>query len=491
MKNLKLSIFSIFMVLFIFTSCTNDDSIVDLPQNMQESETITTVMGLMSQLYDQNGNLNSDNDFEICFDFVYPLELMFNNGTTVTVNSEEELIDVMMNSTEELYITGIVFPFDVELYNETTDTVEIVTINNEEEFAALLESCDIGDGDGNGDGDGDGDGNGDIVIDCSIEDITNVLAAYCWVIDFIDFNEFIYTLNIDGTYQIEDIGGSTGGSILTTGTWSVTPENDTFYITLNADDAVYNDQWIVTQCDVNNQNISLESLVYPQADIYIVECQDDGEIIINCLIEDITNKLLDCFWQIDFVDDDQYLYNLNSDGTYQVQSDDSLLTSGTWSIAPANDTFYIILNANISQYSDEWVVTGCDQSNGDLQVQSLVYPQAELYSIDCISGGDFDCTIEEVSSFLNDCLWVIDFIDFNEFIYNFNSDGTYVVESENNILTTGTWVINPVNGVYIITLNAEDAVYNDTWLIIECNEDGLLIVSVEYPQAQVFSTNCG
>ena len=240
-----------------------------------------------------------------------------------------------------------------------------------------------------------------------------------------------------------------------------------------------------------DQNISLESLVYPQADIYIVECQDDGEIIINCLIEDITNKLLDCFWQIDFVDDDQYLYNLNSDGTYQVQSDDSLLTSGTWSIAPANDTFYIILNANISQYSDEWVVTGCDQSNGDLQVQSLVYPQAELYSIDCISGGDFDCTIEEVSSFLNDCLWVIDFIDFNEFIYNFNSDGTYVVESENNILTTGTWVINPVNGVYIITLNAEDAVYNDTWLIIECNEDGLLIVSVEYPQAQVFSTNCG
>ena len=190
-----------------------------------------------------------------------------------------------------------------------------------------------------------------------------------------------------------------------------------------------------------------------------------------------------------------YEYLANIDGTYQVQSDDSLLTSGTWIITPVVfegiETSKITLNADISQYSDEWVVTGCDQSNGDLQVQSLVYPQAELYSIDCISGGDFDCTIEEVSSFLNDCLWVIDFIDFNEFIYNFNSDGTYVVESENNILTTGTWVINPVNGVYIITLNAEDAVYNDTWLIIECNEDGLLIVSVEYPQAQVFSTNCG
>ena len=268
MKNLKLSIFSILMVLFVFTSCTNDDSIVDLPQNMQESETITTVMGLMSQLYDQNGNLNSDNDFEICFDFVYPLELMFNNGTTVTVNSEEELIDVMMNSTEELYITGIVFPFDVELYNETTDTVEIVTINNEEEFAALLESCDIGDGDGNGDGDGDGD----IVIDCSIEDITNVLAAYCWVIDFIDFNEFIYTFYSDGTYQINDAGGNTNGNLLTSGTWVIEAVNNTFYITLNADDAVYNDQWIVTQCDQTNESIVIESLVYPQAEIFSTNC---------------------------------------------------------------------------------------------------------------------------------------------------------------------------------------------------------------------------
>ena len=65
------------------------------------------------------------------------------------------------------------------------------------------------------------------------------------------------------------------------------------------------------------------------------------------------------------------------------------------------------------------------------------------------------------------------------------------MESENNILTTGTWVINPAGDIYAITLNAEDAMYNDVWGIIECNEDGLFIVSFEYPQAQVFSTSCG
>ena len=390
MKNLKLSILSILMVLFVFTSCTNDDSIVDLPQNMQESETITTVMDLMSQLYDQNGNLNSDNDFELCFDFVYPLELMFNNGTTVTVNSEEELIDVMMNSTEELYIVGIVFPFDVEVYNETTDAIEIVTINNEEEFAALLESCDFGDGDGDGDGDNEpGDGDGDIVINCSIEDITSTLAAYCWIIDFIDFNEFIYTLNIDGTYQMEDIGGGTGGSLLTTGTWNVTPENDTFYVTLNADDALYNDQWIVTQCDVNNQSIELESLVYPQADIYSINCNNGNGGDFDCSSEDgISNILTNCLWTIDFIDFNEFIYTLNIDGTYQLNdaggnTNGSLLTSGTWVIEAVNNTFYITLNADDAVYNDQWIVTQCDQTNESIVIESLVYPQADIFSTNC------------------------------------------------------------------------------------------------------------
>jgi len=299
MKNLKLSIFSVFMVLFVFTSCSNDDVIVDLPQNMQQSETITTVVDLMSRQYDQNGDLDSDNELEFCFNFVYPLELMFNNGATVTVNSEEDLINILINITEELNIVGIVFPFDVEVYNETTNAIEIVTINNEEEFAALLESCDFGDGDGDNDpgdgdgdgdgdndgdndgdgdgdndpGDGDGDGDGEIIVNCTIEGIILSLVENCWVIDFIDFNEFIYTLNLDSTYQIQDIGGNTGGSILTTGTWSIYLEdNNTFNITLNADDAVYNDQWIVTQCDVNTPIIELESLVYPQADIFAINC---------------------------------------------------------------------------------------------------------------------------------------------------------------------------------------------------------------------------
>ena len=45
----------------------------------------------------------------------------------------------MITSTEDLYINGISFPFDVETYNEETNAIEIETINNEEEFVTLVE----------------------------------------------------------------------------------------------------------------------------------------------------------------------------------------------------------------------------------------------------------------------------------------------------------------------------------------------------------------
>ncbi|MDA7824989.1 hypothetical protein N8986_01885 [Flavobacteriaceae bacterium] len=148
MKHFTKSIFSILMVLFVFTSCTNEESIVDSQQNIEESESITTTLNLLSRQYDQNGNLNNDNPtgnvvFDFCFDFVYPLNLTLNNGTTITVNSLNDLVEVMMSSTEELYINGIAFPFNVETFNESTNAIEVLTINNEDEFEALLESCDF------------------------------------------------------------------------------------------------------------------------------------------------------------------------------------------------------------------------------------------------------------------------------------------------------------------------------------------------------------
>jgi hypothetical protein len=610
MKNFKLSIFSVLIVLLAFTSCTNEETIVDTQQNTEESESITTTLGRLSQQYDENGNVDQTNNpagnivFDFCFDFVYPIDLSFNTDTTVTVNSLDELIDIYSSSTENLFINGIAFPFQVETYNENSNTLEIETINNEDEFFSLLEDCNfdeiedcycteeydpvcvnVTDLDGElftisypnacyaicdgfteddfseeceqdydsgagecfefvypisiilDEGDpvivnsreelfnatygayhidlvlpldiiieGDtvvtindydeleaiieecfGDSYGD--IDCSIEDITNTLVNCFWQIDFVDDDQYLYNLNSDGTYQVQS-----GDSLLTFGTWNIVTGNDTFYLTLNANTSEYSDEWVVTVCD---ENLEMQSLVFPQAELYSIDCYDDN---IDCSIGDITNTLADYCWSIDFIDNSEFIYNLNSDGTYQLQdiggnTGGIVLTSGAWSVAAGNGTFYITLNAELTEYNDEWVVYYCDEEMG-LILGSIDYPQAQIYSIDCNDDGNddnnYDCSSEEgASNILTECPWIIDYIDFNEFIYFFNIDGTYEVQSDNNILTTGTWEFGMTNNAYTINLSAELTEYNDTWVVYDCDEEiGLTLGSIDYPQAEIYSVDC-
>ena len=612
MKKFKISIFSILMVLAVFTSCTNEEVIVDPQQDTEESESIITTLSRLNEQFDENGNVDQAENpagnvvFDFCFDFVYPINLSFNTGTTVTANNLDEVIEIYNASTENLYVNGIAFPFQVETYNENSNTLEIETINNEDEFLSLLEDCgfedevddcfcteeydpvciDITDLDGelftisypnacyaicdgfteddfseecqidyeSSDGEcfefvypisiildegdpvtvnsreelfnatygayhidlvlpldiiienesivtiNDYDELGTIiedcvgddnvgVVDCSIEDITSALINCFWQIDFVDDDQYLYNFFNDGTYQVQS-----DDSLLTSGEWIINAGNETFYITLAANSPIYNDEWVVTLCD---ESLEMQSLVSPQAELYSIDCIEAG---LDCSIGDITNTLADYCWSIEFIDSSEFIYNLNSDGTYQLQdiggnSGGSILTSGVWSVAAGNGTFYITLNAELSEYNDTWVVYYCDEEIG-LILGSIDYPQAQIYSFDCNDDGngdnDYDCSSEEgASNILTECPWIIDYTDFNEFIYFFNIDGTYEVQSDNNILTTGTWEFEMNNNAYTINLSAELSEYNDTWVVYDCDEEiGLTLGSIDYPQAEIYSVNC-
>jgi hypothetical protein len=408
-------------------------------------------------------------DFETgageCFEFVYPISIILDEGDPVIVNSREELF----NATYGAYHIDLVLPLDIIIEGDT-----VVTINDYDELEAIIEEC-------------FGDSYGD--IDCSIEDITNTLVNCFWQIDFVDDDQYLYNLNSDGTYQVQS-----GDSLLTFGTWNIVTGNDTFYLTLNANTSEYSDEWVVTVCD---ENLEMQSLVFPQAELYSIDCYDDN---IDCSIGDITNTLADYCWSIDFIDNSEFIYNLNSDGTYQLQdiggnTGGIVLTSGAWSVAAGNGTFYITLNAELTEYNDEWVVYYCDEEMG-LILGSIDYPQAQIYSIDCNDDGNddnnYDCSSEEgASNILTECPWIIDYIDFNEFIYFFNIDGTYEVQSDNNILTTGTWEFGMTNNAYTINLSAELTEYNDTWVVYDCDEEiGLTLGSIDYPQAEIYSVDC-
>lgn len=507
MKNFKLSIFSVLIVLLAFTSCTNEETIVDTQQNTEESESITTTLGRLSQQYDENGNVDQTNNpagnivFDFCFDFVYPIELSFNTDTTVTVNSLDELIDIYSSSTENLFINGIAFPFQVETYNENSNALEIETINNEDEFFSLLEDC-----------------NFDEIEDCYC---TEEYDPVC--VNVTDLDGELFTISYpNACYAICDgfteddfseeceQGYESGAGECFEFVYPISiilDEGDPVIVNSREElfNAIYGAYHIdlVLPLEIIEDNSVVTINSYDELEAIIEECFGDSYGVIECSIGDITNTLADYCWSIDFVDFNEFIYNLNSDGTYQVQdvggnSDGSILTSGVWSIVAGNDTFYITLSAELDEYNDEWVITECDTDLGYayIEMESLTYPQADIYYIDCDDDGnddnDYDCSSEEgASNILTECPWIIDYIDFNEFIYFFNIDGTYQVQSDNNILTTGTWEFGMTNNAYTINLSAELTEYNDTWVVYDCDEEiGLTLGSIDYPQAEIYSVDC-
>ena len=502
MNKFKLLIFSILTVLTVLTSCTNEEVIIDNLQNTEESESIVTTLSRLNQQYDDNGNVDEAENpagnivFDFCFDFVYPINLSFNTGTTVTVNSLDELIDIYFASTENLFINGIAFPFEVEIYNENSNALEIETINSEDEFLSLLEDCDFE----------------DEVEDCIC---TEEYDPVC--IDITDLDGELFTISYpnacyaicDGFTEDDfseecqiDYESSDGECFEFVYPISIIlDEGDP--VTVNSREELFNATYgayhidLVLPLDIIIENDSIVTINdYDELEAIIEDCIGDDNVgVVDCLPEDILSALINCFWQIDFVDDDQYLYNFFSDGTYQVQSDDSLLTSGEFIINTGNETFYITLAANSPIYNDEWVVTVCDES---LEMQSLVSPQAELYSIDCVGEG-LDCSIGDITNTLADYCWSIDFIDDSEFIYNLNSDGTYQLQdiggnTGGTVLTTGAWSVAAGNGTFYITLNAELNEYNDEWVVYDCNTDlgyaYLGMLSLVYPQANIYSVDC-
>jgi hypothetical protein len=153
MKLLKFAFLSLFVVTLTLTSCSNDDPIVNNPDT-QQSAAIRIALNELRTHVNTDGALLRNNNvstsdvnptgniiFDFCFDFVYPIDLTYNTGATVTVNNFDELVDVLLTFTEDLYIDGIAFPFSVEVYDDATGSIVVQTIANEDEFIALLEGC--------------------------------------------------------------------------------------------------------------------------------------------------------------------------------------------------------------------------------------------------------------------------------------------------------------------------------------------------------------
>ena len=143
-------IISLFIgVLILVASCKNNDAIIKTPKSTEKSVSAKTSMEVLKTHFNNDGTLNDTINpvgnilFDFCFEFVYPVTLSYNNDTEVVVQNFDDLIEILVNMTDALFIDGIAFPFDVQM----VENGELVTrtITSEEEFFALIDGCIIGD----------------------------------------------------------------------------------------------------------------------------------------------------------------------------------------------------------------------------------------------------------------------------------------------------------------------------------------------------------
>ncbi len=488
MKKFKLGLLSLTFALLAFTSCTNNEPVVEDQQVTEESQSIITSLNQLNQQVDTNGNFTAQSNpagnvvFDFCFDFVYPLTLSYNNGTTVTVNDLNELVNVILASTNELFVNGIAFPFDVEVYNDDSDAIEVVTINNEEEFVDLLDDCDWDDfdecacteeydpvcvevTDPNGEtfiitypnechAICDGFDEDDFVEDCE-EDYYSGGDLFCFEfnfpLDIVINGDTVVTIN-----SFEDLGNIT---------YEVYDFNFVYPFNVTTDDGV-----VVIESEDDFEDL-LEDC-YDDYDDYDDECEecDDDEFEPVCIevttASGITETIVFpnlCYAICEGFSEDDVVECESDNNPFECEEcEDEEFDPVCIEVTSPNGEVEIVVFPNMC-FAE---CLGYDESN----------------MVDCENDNQpEECSVEEIEDYLVECEWyavtsVGDTPNETIGLFTFNEDGTVTVTTnENDTTVTGQWEVtnNPSNDeiVMFITLPEPFAgISSLDWTVFECSE---------------------
>ena len=400
MKSIKLLFYSLFISTILLTSCTNDD-VSEVP-DMQESVSTQLALNQLSNLYADDGTaIESMNPtghliFDFCFEFVYPINLMYNNGSIITITSNEELIEVLINMTDQLHIAGIEFPFNVEIYNPETNEIELLTITNETEFTNLLASCFF-------DNFCECDDEFDPVCIEIIEanqpiTVTFPNACYAECEGFTE-NDFVDCENSSdcdiSELEIEVGETHTNETYQLTINFEYENTNGQEYFDLYVRNGVLLGYFQLSELPLTIEHFPLSGRDYDYIKVCINDNSDCCEAIEweapscsadDCTEDIIASYLVECPWDINASSGD-YVYIFNSDLSFSITlSDNSYSTSGTYSLSTnASGEIVVTMLEEFNDFNHEWTFSNCDFAN--LQVTSSD-PNTNTIEINCSDNDD-------------------------------------------------------------------------------------------------------
>ena len=127
---------------FLFASCSNEEVSIDsVPENELIIENSAAMRASFEAIRENNSSKSPakaiKNPENLCFQFIYPITLAYNTEAIVEVSSYEALLEILLQESLENHITGIGFPFEIQI----KETEEILVINDETEFKELINSC--------------------------------------------------------------------------------------------------------------------------------------------------------------------------------------------------------------------------------------------------------------------------------------------------------------------------------------------------------------
>lgn len=423
---------------------------------------------------------NSGGDDSIsCLDFQYPITFfIFDNNQqqtgTVTVNSDLELY-IFLNSIDDDDYFSIDYPINVILEDGS-----VVTVNNNAELEQLIEDCE------NNSGGGD-------PIDPAI--FVQNLTSGEWYITYF-FDDFDETSNYDGysfTFATDNTAQATNGTNTIPGTWMFeggsTPDLTLFFGTNDPFDELDED-WDILEA--TNEIIRLRDESGDGSVDYLTferNPASGGGGGTNDLIDQLTDGV----WYVTLLNDDgdietcdyvDYVFTYNLNGTATAVSATATV-DGFWSVEFDDGILNLILNfdittdPNFEDINDDWDVTDfnanlislLDVSGGGGGTDILEFGRAQATG--CGGGGSAQALIDAledgqwfVSEYLDD--GIDQTVDYNGYTLTFNAGSVVATNGTNTF--NGTWAVTSTGGDLDLILDFGTQIpfdeFNDDWDVL-------------------------